>query len=1157
MTTNYTASWENHNMVNAASNPTSSNPGTGQGWGNWSNGASSSNPAWIQYRWDEPISITSTQIYWYSDGGGTRVPTAAGYTIQYSMDGTTWTNVTLTNGSTYAAGIQTGRYNVFEIEPVTAKYLRIRITAITSSAAGTGVLRWRVYGPGVETVEPPIKHRTAVGVIPTLPATHGVTFTDGSRGELVFEWADITADDVAEANTDPFSVWGVNTTFDVMAEAQIYVRPGDQQVVISSIDPMAQTVFLGTEPDLPENLSVFFNDGSADNDCIGVTWDYDPAVVNTVGVYHIPGHYTLPDWISETNQPDVFFDLTVEGPEVLSVDVTPVAPTVVAGNTQQFTEDVDTTYDADDSVTWTVEGAESFITAIDATGLLSVGTDETATTLVVKATSVFDPTKVGTATVTVTPAPPDDALAAALAQAKALLPAADSYTVSSWTGFPQTVDDADAVCYVVTGTTGPCDTADPPVSAADKWAAIADLHDAIAGLVPRGDPSSLGTVVDILGNLDLSAYTEDSQEALQDAIEAIENLLAQNPADVSQEQVDQVKQQLADAIAGLELEITPSTSLETVLDAVSAMDLSGFTPESAQALEEALADAQAVLDSNPTQAEVDAAMQAVADALAGLVPAVDKSALVSLIDANAAIYAAGNGAAIYTDASWAVFAAAIEAASDEYDSTTSTTQSVADAYAILVAAVAGLVEIGQVVPGTVTISGTVKVGQTVTVAPGTWTPADAQLSYQWKLDGTDIAGAVTTSYAIKAGDEGKTLTVAVTGIKADHVDGSTTSAGVLIGLGDLTAGTPTISGTVKVGQSVTATPGTWGPSGVALGYQWKLGGTAISGAVTSTYAIKAADAGKTLTVTVTGSKAGYAAASATSAGQVVAAAPTPTATPTPSKSATPTPTAAATKTATPTPAGPKAYVPKYQSFVLSPDLAADGRGEILAVTTAGALEIHSANAAGGIASSKTVFSSGFAGTKVYGPGDWNGDGKADVVAVDKSGYMWLYAGDGKGGLAAKKEIGHGWTPFRIIPAGDLNQDGANDLLAIDASGKLWLYAGNGKGGFKGSPTQVGQGWNGIDLYAAGDLNGDGKNDILALLPDSTLWAYSGRGNGTFATPTQVGRGWGQFELAAGADLNGDRRADIVGRNNSTGELFYYQGNGGGSFQAAKKIASGW
>jgi hypothetical protein len=288
--------------------------------------------------------------------------------------------------------------------------------------------------------------------------------------------------------------------------------------------------------------------------------------------------------------------------------------------------------------------------------------------------------------------------------------------------------------------------------------------------------------------------------------------------------------------------------------------------------------------------------------------------------------------------------------------------------------------------------------------------------------------------------------------------------------------------------------------------------------------------------------------------------PTVTVTPTPSQTATPTPapTGAATKTATPSPTSPKGYVTKYESFVLSPDLSGDGRGEILAVAKTGALDMYSTSASGTITASKTLVPSGEAGKRIFGPGDWNTDGANDIVSVDKSGNMFLRIGYGNGGVALQtQQIGHGWAPFRIIPAGDLTSDGFNDMLAIDAQGRLWLYAGNGKGGWLGLPKQVGQGWVGLELYAAGDLNGDGNNDILAILPDGTLWAYNGRGNGTFSTPKQVGRGWGAFELAAGADLNGDGLADIVGRNNSTGELFYYQGNGGGSFQGARKIAEGW
>jgi hypothetical protein len=243
----------------------------------------------------------------------------------------------------------------------------------------------------------------------------------------------------------------------------------------------------------------------------------------------------------------------------------------------------------------------------------------------------------------------------------------------------------------------------------------------------------------------------------------------------------------------------------------------------------------------------------------------------------------------------------------------------------------------------------------------------------------------------------------------------------------------------------------------------------------------------------------------------------------------------------------------YSHIALSPDMNGDGKGEIL-TDDRGVIKAYSPFSAEQTEAA-TRFSEQWDWAGIFGPGDWDGNGTADLVTVDKQGRMWLFANGGYSGTIYAQQIGHGWTPFRVVPAGDLTQDGANDMLAIDKEGRLWLYAGNGNGGWKGQPRQVGQGWVGLELYAAGDLNGDGMNDILAILPDSTLWAYNGRGNGTFEPAKRVGRGWGQFTLAAGADLNGDGRADIVGQNNATGELWFYQGNGGGSFQAPVKIGT--
>lgn len=74
-------------------------------------------------------------------------------------------------------------------------------------------------------------------------------------------------------------------------------------------------------------------------------------------------------------------------------------------------------------------------------------------------------------------------------------------------------------------------------------------------------------------------------------------------------------------------------------------------------------------------------------------------------------------------------------------------------------------------------------------------------------------------------------------------------------------GTPTISGTAAVGQTLTVKPGTWSPTGVALEYRWFRatidGQRAIVGATGTTYKVRPADVGAPLQVRVKGSKTGW------------------------------------------------------------------------------------------------------------------------------------------------------------------------------------------------------------------------------------------------------------------------------------------------------------
>lgn len=90
---------------------------------------------------------------------------------------------------------------------------------------------------------------------------------------------------------------------------------------------------------------------------------------------------------------------------VESVAVSPASLDLTSGWNwvRQFTADVATTHGASEAVTWSVEGAASADTTISADGVLSVAADETASSLTVVATSVFDPTTSGSAQVTLTP----------------------------------------------------------------------------------------------------------------------------------------------------------------------------------------------------------------------------------------------------------------------------------------------------------------------------------------------------------------------------------------------------------------------------------------------------------------------------------------------------------------------------------------------------------------------------------------------------------------------------------------------------------------------------------------------------------------------------------------------------------------------------------
>jgi len=79
-------------------------------------------------------------------------------------------------------------------------------------------------------------------------------------------------------------------------------------------------------------------------------------------------------------------------PQILEVNISPKSVTVLPTQTQQFTVTVVAVGGADESVTWSIEGNESTLTTITSNGLLTVGNNETAQIITIKATSNFNST---------------------------------------------------------------------------------------------------------------------------------------------------------------------------------------------------------------------------------------------------------------------------------------------------------------------------------------------------------------------------------------------------------------------------------------------------------------------------------------------------------------------------------------------------------------------------------------------------------------------------------------------------------------------------------------------------------------------------------------------------------------------------------------------
>ena len=163
--------------------------------------------------------------------------------------------------------------------------------------------------------------------------------------------------------------------------------------------------------------------------------------------------------------------------------------------------------------------------------------------------------------------------------------------------------------------------------------------------------------------------------------------------------------------------------------------------------------------------------------------------------------------------------------------------------------------------GAPTISGTAQVGAELTASTADIADADglanATFSYQWLADDTAIEGATGARYTLTDDEEGKAIKVQVSFTDdAGHKETVTSAATAAVAAKPNSAATgqPTISGTVQVGETLTASTtdiaDADGLANATFSYQWLADDTAIEGATGARHTLTDGEEGKAIKVRV-------------------------------------------------------------------------------------------------------------------------------------------------------------------------------------------------------------------------------------------------------------------------------------------------------------------
>lgn len=174
------------------------------------------------------------------------------------------------------------------------------------------------------------------------------------------------------------------------------------------------------------------------------------------------------------------------------------------------------------------------------------------------------------------------------------------YQPDSWAALAQALAEAEKVA------------ANRDATADEIEAAYTNLEAAYKALALRADMTAIDDMISKVEAMDANAHTAKSWKLVADALEAAKTVAANENA--TQEAVDAAARTLQAAAAAL-VKAGDATELNALVEETKQLDLSKYTVESADAIRQAISDAEAAIAGRASAEDLKAALDAVRNAV--------------------------------------------------------------------------------------------------------------------------------------------------------------------------------------------------------------------------------------------------------------------------------------------------------------------------------------------------------------------------------------------------------------------------------------------------------------------------------------------------------------------------------------------------------------